>query len=396
MTPRPGKSAALVVAHVAGMIDLVALPVWVGTLMQHFHFDAQRAGMLVTLYLLFAVACSALFAPQFDRIRGHLAAPTGFAIAALGFFALSQTGSFGSMCVGHALAGAGTGCGLSFAHGAIGRTANPHRLFAVSHLALALFAVAFLGGAPQVVAHAGGASLFMLFSALAATACVVTALLFPRTVITRTPLSPTKLRAALAGRSISRVPLAAGCWSAILGIVFMAVNQALVFSFVERIGVARGFGVPKINAVLIAVGIVNLLPPLLAALLQKRLDARTVAIAGPIAQAVLALTISRSTSFAPYAVATSLWVFAMIFTHTFLFGLLARIDTSGRAVASTPAVLMAGSAVGPLLGGILIVHAGFEAIGVAATVISAISVLFLVRLRSVAVVSTTLDAAHAP
>ena len=93
---------------------------------------------------------------------------------------------------------------------------------------------------------------------------------------------------------------------------------------------------------LIAVGVVNLLSPLLAALLQKRFDPRTVAIAGPIAQAVLALTISRSTTFAPYAVATSLWVFAMIFTHTFLFGLLARIDTTGRAVASTPAIAILG------------------------------------------------------
>ena len=62
MPTRTGKSAALVVAHVAGMIDLVALPVWVGTLMQHFQFDAQQAGALVTLYLLFAVACCALLA----------------------------------------------------------------------------------------------------------------------------------------------------------------------------------------------------------------------------------------------------------------------------------------------------------------------------------------------
>jgi predicted MFS family arabinose efflux permease len=392
MPTRPGNSAALVVAHVAGMIDLVALPVWIGTLMQHFHFDAQRAGMLVTLYLLFAVASSAFFARRFNRIRGHLAAPAGFAIATVGFFALSQTGSFSGMCAAHALAGLGTGCGLSFAHGTIGRAVNPHRLFAVSHLALALFAVVFLGGAPQVIAHAGGASLFTLFSALAATAFVVTAWGFPRNGINRYLRSPTKLRAT---RSATRAPLASGCWSAIFGIVFMALNQALVFSFVGRIGLARGFGVTRINAVLIAVGLVNLLPPLLAALLQKRLDPRTVAIAGPIAQAVLALTISRSTTFAPYAVATSLWVFAMIFTHTFLFGLLARIDTTGRAVASTPAMLMAGSAVGPLLGGILIVHAGFEAIGIAATVVSAISFLLLIRLRGVVVVSAPLDAAHA-
>jgi hypothetical protein len=43
----------------------------------------------------------------------------------------------------------------------------------------------------------------------------------------------------------------------------------------------------------------------------------------------------------------------------------------------------------------LIVHAGFEAIGIAATVVSAISFLLLIRLRGVVVVSAPLDAAHA-
>ena len=396
MPPRPGRSAALVIAHVAGMIDLVALPVWVGTLMQHFGFDAQRAGALVTVYLLVAVLVSSFVAPRFERVRAHVSAPLGFALAVLGFLALSQLSGFGAMCVAHAIAGAGIGCGLSCAHGAIGRTSNPHRLFAMSHLALALFAVAFLGGAPQVVAHFGGASMFILFAVVSGMACVATALGFPRSrsahgYSARTvsgAVSDAQARAPMvpAGRP-ARVSLPPGCWSAIAGIALMAVNQALVFSFVERIGVARGFGTDHVNGVLIAVGLVNLLPPVLAAVLQKRLDARSVAIAGPIAQVVLALTISRATTFMPFAVATSLWVFAMIFTHTFLFGLLARLDQSGRAVASTPAMLMAGSAVGPILGGVLIVHFGFEAIGSAATVIGLASLICLARLRGVRIES---------
>ena len=394
MPPRPGRSAALVIAHVAGMIDLVALPVWVGTLMQHFGFDAQRAGALVTVYLLVAVLVSSFVAPRFERVRAHVSAPLGFALAVLGFLGLSQLSGFGAMCIAHAVAGAGIGCGLSCAHGAIGRTANPHRLFAMSHLALAVFAVVFLGGAPQVVAHFGGPSMFVLFAVVSGIACIATALGFPRS--TSVPGHATEsVSGAMSGAQAraplvpapARASLPPGCWSAIAGIALMAVNQALVFSFVERIGVARGFGTDHVNGVLIAVGLVNLLPPVLAAVLQKRLDARSVAIAGPIAQVVLALTISRATTFMPFAVATSLWVFAMIFTHTFLFGLLARLDHSGRAVASTPAMLMAGSAVGPILGGVLIVHFGFEAIGSAATVIGLASLICLARLRGVRIES---------
>ena len=43
---------ALMVAHCAGMVDLVALPVWVGTLIQHFKLDPQQAGGLATLFLI--------------------------------------------------------------------------------------------------------------------------------------------------------------------------------------------------------------------------------------------------------------------------------------------------------------------------------------------------------
>jgi hypothetical protein len=350
------------------------------------------------VYLLVAVLVSSFVAPRFERVRAHVSAPLGFALAVLGFLGLSQLSGFGAMCIAHAVAGAGIGCGLSCAHGAIGRTANPHRLFAMSHLALAVFAVVFLGGAPQVVAHFGGPSMFVLFAVVSGIACIATALGFPRS--TSVPGHATEsvsgaVSGAMSGAQAraplvpapARASLPPGCWSAIAGIALMAVNQALVFSFVERIGVARGFGTDHVNGVLIAVGLVNLLPPVLAAVLQKRLDARSVAIAGPIAQVVLALTISRATTFMPFAVATSLWVFAMIFTHTFLFGLLARLDHSGRAVASTPAMLMAGSAVGPILGGVLIVHFGFEAIGSAATVIGLASLICLARLRGVRIES---------
>lgn len=390
MPARRGSNGALVVAHVAGMIDLVALPVWVNTLIEHFHFDAQSAGALATAYLACAVLCSVCIAPLITRVPGRLSAAAGFALAACGFGVAAHSASFVGMLGAHALAGLGIGCGLSVAHGAIGRSPNPHRLFALSHLALALFGVGYFAVVPALIAADGGAALFSAFVVLSGVAALALALAWPARTsagaaaadATSHPAAPT----ATTGARLER-----GCWSAIIGIVFMAVNQAMVFSFVQRIGLSRGFGDAHVNAVLVAVGLVNLLPPVLAALLQRKLDARNVALAGPLAQALLAWVISNTTSFAPYAVAVSLWVFAMIFTHTFLFGFLAKLDASGRAVAYTPAMLMAGSAVGPLLGGMLIVRFGFGALGVAALVIGALSLLFFSRLRALAVAQTAFD-----
>jgi predicted MFS family arabinose efflux permease len=382
MRARRGSNGALVIAHVAGMIDLVALPVWVNTLIEHFHFDAQSAGALATAYLACAVICSVCIAPLFTRLPCRITAAAGFAVAACGFGAATQVTGFAGMLGAHALAGLGIGCGLSVAHGAIGRAGNPHRLFAMSHLALAIFGVVYFAAVPPLVVAHGGMTLFTVFVALSLAAAVALALAWPA-----------QAAGADATRDVTRHGgrLERGCWNAIIGIVFMAINQAMVFSFVQRIGLARGFGNAHVDGVLVAVGLVNLLPPVLAALLQRKLDARNVALAGPLAQAVLAVAISNTTSFAPYALATSLWVFAMIFTHTFLFGFLAKLDTTGRAVAYTPAMLMAGSAVGPLLGGTLIVRSGFGAIGMAAVLIGLVSFLFFSRLRAISVTQTQFD-----
>src|ERR1700755_548396 len=89
----PGR-LALMVAHCAGMVDLVALPIWIGTLIVYYKLDPQQAGGLATLFLVGAVASSLVFAPRFHRMRGRLAAALGFGGAALAFFRVSLNTDF--------------------------------------------------------------------------------------------------------------------------------------------------------------------------------------------------------------------------------------------------------------------------------------------------------------
>ena len=53
----------------------------------------------------------------------------------------------------------------------------------------------------------------------------------------------------------------------------------------------------------------------------------------------------------------------MIFTHTFAFGVLSKLDPTARALAGTPAMLMIGAAIGPILGGALVQGFGYGASG---------------------------------
>ncbi|MFW6499573.1 hypothetical protein ACOCIL_17630 [Acinetobacter baumannii] len=55
-------------------------------------------------------------------------------------------------------------------------------------------------------------------------------------------------------------------------------------------------------------------------------------------------------------------VFTILFTHTYTFGLLSRLEPTGRAVAGTPAMLMFGASLGPILASTLVQYISFEAI----------------------------------
>lgn len=372
-TPNLGKAgvAALLVAHCAGMVDLVALPVWMGALIAHHRLDPQRAGALVTLFLAGAVVASVLCAPRFGRLPARALATGGFAVSALAFVLLARTppSAWGTMAALHALGGVAAGTALSMTHGSIGRGGNPHRLFAYAGLALGLFALAFMVAVPPLTAARGASAFFVVLAGVMAVAAAVAMVAFP------------SLGGGASGPAAGG-PLPRAVWFGILGISAMAVVQAMMFSFIERIGMDRGFGQANVHGVLVAIGLVNLLPAVLAALLEKRVPAQAVLLVGPALQALIAIGITHSTSFGPYAVAVSVCAFVMLFTHTFVFGLLARLDTSGRAVSATPAMVMTGAAVGPVLGGTLVNAWGYPALGIAATAIAAMAFFFFLSMRT--------------
>lgn len=361
--------AALMLAHCAGMVDLVALPLWVGTLIVHYRFDPQRAGLLATLFLAGAVLASVLLAPRFHRLSGRMVATLGFAASAAGFALAAGNTHFGTLALLHAGSGVATGAALSMAHGTIACSARPHRLFAIVNAALGVFAVLFYAVVPRSLATAGGAALFTVFAVVMAVAALAALVAFP------SPAATPQVR-----RADARLTLPV--WCGIAGIACMALVQAMTFSFLERVGSDRGFGAAAVGSVLVALSLVNLLPAPLAALLERRLRARSVLLAGPVLQAVLTAVIMNATAFGPYAAAASVFAAVVLFTHTFAFGLLARLEPSGRALAATPAMMMAGAAIGPLLGGTIVKAAGYGSLALAAAALAAVAVFCFSRLPS--------------
>ncbi|MGV2104518.1 MFS transporter [Agrobacterium vitis] len=361
-------SIALVIGHFSGMLDLIALPVWVGALVERFGFSPQQAGGIVTLFLVGAVVASLIVAPRFNQMNQRRWASTAFAVAAAAFFCASRETALLPLALLHLTAGFAVGTALSMVHGTIGQATNPHRLFAMAGIALGLFAIVLLAAIPQLLIVYGGSVLFYVFTGIMVIAALTSTFLFRNPVHAVEP---------------EKKPFSRAMWFTIFGISILTFNQSMVFSFVEVIGKSRGFSAESVLAVLIALGCVNfILPSPLAAFLQTRVSATTVTQIGPAVQVILAIIVTSVTVFPVWAVAASLFVSVQIFTHNFAFGRLAKLDPTGRAVAATPAMLMVGAALGPIVGGALGENFGFAALGVTAVAVGAVSIGFFTKAKT--------------
>lgn len=364
-----GATGALVTGHMAGMIDMPALPVWVGTLIAGYGFAPAQAGGLATLFLGGVVLSSVLLARFFHRMPGRWVAPFGFGGAAAVFFVMARLTSFADLAAGHLAAGFLTGMAVSVVHGTMARTASPHRVFAMGGMALGVMAILLFAVGPVLIAARGPGMLFLILGGIMAVGALVGLACFP----TVAAESATLVKPPRFDRPV---------WFAITGIVCMALTQAMIFSFVERVGADHGFPPAMVQRALIVSGFVSATPALLAALLEHRLRPLTVAMVGAALQGVVACTITWSAGDAPYFLGVAVFSFIMLFSHTFIFGHLARIEPTGRANAATPAMIMAGSATGPLIGGLLIQTNGYPALGLAAAAFAALAILAFSRSRA--------------
>jgi predicted MFS family arabinose efflux permease len=359
------SALALITGHVAGMIDLAALPIWVDTLVKGYDYGPAMAGALPTVFLTGAVLASIALSRGVARGTGRILAPLGFWIACAAFFAIPHVSGFGPHLALHLVGGVAAGSALSKIHGAMGVSAHPHRIFAYAGIGFGLFSLVFLGGAPQLVHAIGPQGFFYATGGAMLIAALANTLWMPKETETLEASKP-------------RQPLPRAVRLAIVGIMGMALVQAMVFSFLVQAGGSKGFSSGYIELTLIALGVVNLFPPALAAVLETRLTALTVARAGALVQGVFALSIMTSSIFAAFAAPAIVFAAVMIFTHTFVFGFIAKHEPTGRAVATTPAMLMTGSAAAPFIGGGLVEAFGYPAIGVAGLGVALISACFFV------------------
>jgi predicted MFS family arabinose efflux permease len=264
----------------------------------------------------------------------------------------------------HLLAGLGAGAGLSCVHGTIGRSVNPHRLFAIVNVGVCMFGIVFFAATPHLMVTMGVGIVFRILGTLML--CAMLACLFGFPARGADTAGVAHLGGPMACKLSARV-------LAFAGVAFMTAGQSAMFSFVQQVGMAHGFAAPTIGVLLAVTAVVNLLAPILAGALQNRLPATPVAVGGVVLHGCASLIICNTFGFPLFCIAAGSLVFLTIFSHIFMFGFISRMDRSGRMAALTPSMLMIGTAVGPVLAGTVVHLSGYPALGLMAAVMAWVS-----------------------
>src|SRR5262249_21616856 len=150
--------------------------------------------------------------PRFNRINSRLAAVAGFSVAALAFLGAAFVTDYAILAALHLLAGVSAACALSFTHGTISHSANPHRLFAIVNIALGVFAII---ATPNLIAAFGGRAVFATFPVSMAIAAIAAAVSFP-----------TVTAKADKDSAVGLGHLRPAVWFGIAGVRCMALTQA--------------------------------------------------------------------------------------------------------------------------------------------------------------------------
>lgn len=363
--------AAFGAAYGIGLLALLALPFLIGTAMSTLSLNEAQAGLLGTVEFVGVMAASLAVAPSMGRFDRRKIAYVGGAIALVANVASVFLPTYSLLLLVRPLAGLGCGLAMACGNATVSNAANPERFAAhMSALTVALMVlVMFLFSRVSEVWGLAG-----IYAAMAVVIAVMC--LFFRNMP----------RHASAGESGAGLQAQAGGsllkWPGLLmlaAFLVFSLRDTMAWAFVERIGVEVGYSSEEVGNLLSIQALVGIAGPLVASVIGSRFGLKWPVSVGIFLSGFATYVVSQSSD---SSVLYTLFVMCMpgtyFFTLSYLTALAAELDAQGRVVAASGSALMCGIAIGPALGGELIVAGGgYSLVGMAMVACVALTYAFV-------------------
>lgn len=338
---------AMVLGNFVGLQGPILVPLWLGIASASFELGESTGGWLVTTELGAMAIASLFISTRMDKLNRRTVAWLGIILAVAGnlmaIYAF-QNVSFSALFAARGIAGLGEGLIVASVNAAAAGTHNPTRTFALMSGAFIAIAALVFASAPFVVEMFGGAGVFGLMGAIGlVTALAIVAL-------------PSKIKNIGTSESRLTTPFNRRAILMLLGFAIANACFISVWTFVGQIGIQSfGLHLETVGSVLGLATLLGILGPLGANFMGLKLGkSPPVCVAlGLYWLALLAFSFSNDSIVYISAVCGASIV--VMFFITFMMTRFGELDVNGRVAAAAPAFQSLGNAIGPALGGSVIV-----------------------------------------
>ena len=323
------------------------LPLMVGVLARQFGIGTEQAGYVVAMNMGGILAGSLSCVLLARRFAWGPLIVAGLCITVAGNALTMLTASLAPLIATRLVSGWGEGVVGACCYALMGQARLPGR------------SIAFYAGGQSIV---GAAGLALLPSLMVAYGWHVFYVLVSIVAVPALLLTPLAVRGreravkATERGTADQAPSAAG-YVALAAILLFFVGIAMIWAFMERLGVRQNFSLTQLSVALSASSIAGLAGSLVAGALADRLRVQ-IGLAIGLAVIVGSLALLLTGSFYPYMAAICGLYFAWAYQFPFLFGCLADSDRGGRIAVMTPIATGGALTVGPAIGGLILAHSG--------------------------------------
>lgn len=350
-------SVVLVLATCAAFTSQMAVPLWVGAVIDSFGFTAETAGTIAAVEFTTVAIASYAVAIRIHAFSVRKLCAIGFALLIVANAVSTQLDSASTLTAVRAVAGVGKGLVISAAFGLAGRSTSPARAFALLNGGYTLFAAVTYYTLPYAIKDFGAAGAWgFLCVATILGACLVPAIPTARTDESSSPeISSAPLRTSGLGGLL-----------ALLALVVLVGGSSVVWTFIERIGLRTGLSITEVGMVLSAAAIITIIGPALAHRLDTRVGYRLPIVAGVGVKLLIAGVLGTVTSAVIFIATVPFFNAAMLLAVPYLQALMSLADPKGRFAAAAGASMTLGAALGAYVGGVTVTHFGLNHVGTVA------------------------------
>jgi len=344
---RNSTIAAAVFLGMLGGTSLNVIPLIVSAVSQDMGLTDQQSGFVAAAEMA-GVAIASLLAPLWiGKFNRRVIAAIAVSIMIIGNLITLQIDSISAYLPLRILTSLGNGTIFTVVMALIADTNNPHKGFGFLNAAQSAWAVTGFAVLPALIGNYGSAIIFSVLIVVAIIGLALTRIL-PSTGL------PREVGPSNAGGSLLPAILA------LLALCLFNANIGSVWSFMVPLGGTAELSVQQVGGFVAIATICSIAGSLIAGAIARKIKAQYAFLTTLVCQLIALFVLYGDFSGTLFGVMAALYAAFWGFTLTFMFGLVAQKDSTGRMTVLMPAVQMAGFAGGPFIAALFLTGAGFQ------------------------------------